>query len=315
MTIPTWVIGSGGLLGSSVTRELRRRGTAVHTSVVPWGEPDRAHRVLLGDADRFIDSAAGGRWQMAWCAGAGVNGTGADAFARENSLLRDVLYRLALAAGSAAPAGTVFHASSAGGVYAGTPGAPHSETSSTIPLGDYGRAKLTAEAIVTEFAHDTGATTVIARLANLYGPGQNLAKPQGLIAHLCRGYLLSAPVSIYVPMDTLRDYLFITDAAEMVADSLELADRQHGTITTKIYASGRPVTIGAILGACRAVFHRKPRVVLASSPLAAVQALDLRLHSVVWPELDRRMHRPLSAGISATLESIRRALANQDGVR
>src|SRR5574340_605458 len=253
MTIPTWIVGSGGLLGTSVTRELCRRGRCIHTSVVPWEEHGRARGVLLDDARRFVTSAARGPWQMAWCAGVGVNGTSASEFADENALLRDVLHELAVAGGSA---GTVFHASSAGGVYAGAPGAPHSELTAPIPLGDYGRAKLRAESIVAEFVRDTGATAVIGRLANLYGPGQNLAKPQGLIPHLCRGYLLSTPVSIYVSMDTLRDYLFVTDAAEMIADSLELARTQCGTVTTKIYASGRSVTIGAILGACRTEIGR-----------------------------------------------------------
>ncbi|ATQ30410.1 NAD(P)-dependent oxidoreductase [Rhodococcus ruber] len=308
MPAPTWVVGSGGLLGSWVTRELRRRDVPVTTSVVPWDEPEQARTVLLADADRFVRGAGGGPWRVAWCAGAGVNGTTSEAFAAENALLRDVLDGLAHAGGGSAERGTVFHASSAGGVYAAAPGAPHSEYSPTAPLGLYGHAKLAAETVVTDFARETGATAVIGRFANLYGPGQNLAKPQGLVSHLCRGYLTGTPVSIYVSMDTLRDYLFVSDAAEMVADALARAEAAPGGVSTKIFASGRSVTIGAILGACRTVFRRRPNVVLASSPLASVQGRDLRLRSVVWPELDRRSHRPLPAGIAATLEATRRSM-------
>ncbi|MFC4606080.1 NAD-dependent epimerase/dehydratase family protein [Rhodococcus kronopolitis] len=303
---PTWVVGSGGLLGRAVTRDLRRRGDEPRTSSVPWSRPDEAREVLLADARRLTRDADGGPWRLAWCAGAGVNGTSSAEFAGENALMKAVLDELAE---TGAGGGTVFHASSAGGVYAGAAGAPHTEASDTAPLGDYGWAKLDAEAIVREFGARTGTRVVVGRVANLYGPGQNLRKPQGLISHLCRGYLMSTPISIYVPMDTLRDYVYVTDAAGMVVDSFARAEREQSGVVTKIYASGRSVSIGAILGACHTVFRRRPNVVLASSPLAAAQARDLRLRSVVWTDLDEREHRPLPAGIASTLDSIRRGMA------
>jgi UDP-glucose 4-epimerase len=285
------VVGSGGLLGRAVVAELTRRGHDVVTSAIPWSDNRLARDVVVDDARRFRDFD-----NVVWCAGAGVNGTSRDEFAQENELLGSVLEQL--------DCGTFFHASSAGGVYAGTPNAPHDENSSPSPLGDYGRAKLDAEALVRRL----NTRTVIGRFANLYGPGQNLSKPQGLISHLCRGYLLASPVSIYVPMDTLRDYLFVTDAAEMVGDALEHAVTVPEKSTTKIFASGQAVTIGAILGACRSVFHRRPNVVQAASPLSAMQGSDLRLRSVVWPEIDRRTHRTLHAGIASTLNATRSAL-------
>lgn len=307
MTVPTWLVGSGGLLGGALAHELTRRGNSPVTSAVPWHDTEQARTVLLDDARRFVDLAGTGPWRLVWCAGAGVNGTSVEEFAAEHGLLQSVLD--ALAGAGRADGGVVFHASSAGGVYAGALGAPFSELSPVAPLGDYGRAKLSAEAIVDDFGKRTGATTVIGRIANLYGPGQNLAKPQGLISHLCRGYLLAAPVSIYVPMDTLRDYLYVSDAAEMVADALDVAGRHPGESVTKIFASGTTVTIGAILGACRTVFRRKPNVILAASKLAAVQSQDLRLRSVQWPEIDARTFRTLPAGIAATLEATRDALS------
>jgi UDP-glucose 4-epimerase len=43
---------------------------------------------------------------------------------------------------------------------------------------------------------------------------------------------------------------------------------------------------------------------LASSTAAAFQAIDLRLESVRWPELDVREFTPLPAGIHATMADI-----------
>ncbi len=118
------------------------------------------------------------------------------------------------------------------------------------------------------------------------------------------------PISIYVPMDTLRDYVYVSDAAEMVVDSFTRAEASQEPTVTKIYASGRSVTIGGRSSA-RATpsSENAPNVVLASSPLASAQARDLRLRSIVWTDLDQRTHRPLPAGIASTLDSIRRNLA------
>ena len=264
-------------------------------------------RTLAADARRLVDIAAGGPWRLVWCAGAKVNGADRKEFADELFILASVLDGIEMLPD--AQHGTILHASSAGGVYAGAPGAPYNELSDVQPLGDYGRAKLAAEAIVRKFGARSGAQTIVARLANLYGPGQNLSKPQGLISHLCRGYLVSAPVSIYVPMDTIRDYLFVADAAAMVADAMDLADTRSELSVTKIFASGNSVTIGAILSACRTVFRRRPNVVLANSRLASLQSHDLRLRSVIWPEVDRRTHRTLLAGIGATLQATRESLS------
>lgn len=303
-----WVIGSGGLLGSSVTYELRRRGHDVRTCTIPWSDTQAAMRTLRRECQEFAASLGDAEWNVIWAAGAGVNGTSADQFRCENALIADLLDQIGFLDAAHVVRGSFFLASSAGGVYAGAIGAPHDEATQPVPLGDYGRAKLDSEEIAQDFGLRTGITVVVGRFANLYGPGQNLAKPQGLISHLCRGYLMASPVSIYVPMDTLRDYLFVTDAAEMVADTLLAIGRRPVPPTTKIYASGHAVTIGSILGACRTVFRRRPNVVLAASPLAAVQGRDLRLRSIVWPEIDRRTHRTLPAGIASTLHATRSTL-------
>ncbi|TSE00713.1 NAD(P)-dependent oxidoreductase [Skermania sp. ID1734] len=303
-TAPAWVIGSGGLLGGAVTTELRRRGSNVTTSSIDWTNEHRAAEQLATHARSVVN--AGDRWRVFWCAGAGVNGTSTQQFAQEQRVLQSLLDVLTEAPNAAN--GSFFFASSAGGVYAGTPDAPHTEASTPMPLGDYGRAKIDSEAAVRRFSERTGCATVLGRIANLYGPGQNLTKPQGLVSHLCRGYLLARPVPIYVPMDTLRDLLFVTDAAEMVVDAVDVALDRPGDCVTKIFATGHSVSIGAILGACRMVFRQPPRVIMAASPLAALQGRDLRLRSQVWTELDRRPFRTLPAGIAATLQSIRSAV-------
>ena len=124
----------------------------------------------------------------------------------------------ALAAAPRGSDGAFFFASSAGGVYAGVGAPPYDESSPVRPLGAYGQAKLDAEALVTAWSHRTGTPSLIGRIANLYGPGQNLAKAQGLISQICRSHLTGQPVSIYVSLDTLRDYFFAPDCAGLIVE-------------------------------------------------------------------------------------------------
>jgi UDP-glucose 4-epimerase len=155
------------------------------------------------------------------------------------------------------------------------------------PLAPYGQAKLDAEALVEAWSHRTGTPSLVGRIANLYGPGQNLAKAQGLISQICRSHLTGQPLSIYVSLDTLRDYLFAPDCAALIVEGLaRLRQEQSGTapmVVTKILASQRAITIGAVLGEMRRIFKSWPRIVLGGpqSPVPGLaRARPPRTHPV-----------------------------------
>lgn len=298
----TWVLGSGGLLGRAVAHGAHDRGWPVlPTGRIPWGDLDRVDTAMASGVENLLATAAGGPWRVAWCAGSGVTGTTAARLGQEVEALGSLLTALAHQAPTGGDGG-VFLSSSAGGVYAGSVGAPFTERHEPAPLSAYGRAKLAAEKLAADFHDRTGVPVVAGRIANLYGPGQNLAKPQGLISALCRSQLMRQPVSLYVPMDTMRDYLYVEDCAAMVLEAL--ADCPGRGLVTKILASGQAVTIGALLGEMRRVFRRRPLVVLGTSTTAQYQSADLRLRSLVWPELDRRQFTTLPAGLAATAQAL-----------
>lgn len=313
---PVWVIGAGGLLGKAVVREFQSRGETVLTSRIPWSEPDAALSAFRAGAELLREAAGSGPWTIAWCAGAGVTGTSPEALEAELSLLAQALgvFEEVLCSGGGQN-GAFFLASSAGGVYAGSSAPPFTEHSPVQPLAPYGFAKLRAEATVADFARHAGVRAFIGRVSNLYGPGQNLRKPQGLISVFAKAHLTGAPVSVYVSLDTLRDYLFVDDASRLVADGLDrlvLPDIHPGETVVKILASQRADTIGNLIGACRAIFKRRPLIVLGASPFAKAQAHDLRLKSVVWPELDAHPVTPLAVGINNTVQEVQRlALSGQ----
>jgi UDP-glucose 4-epimerase len=292
----SWVLGSGGLLGSAVCRRLESSGREVHTTTVPWKAPATAVDALLRAAERL----PAGDVSLYWCAGAGVVGSSQAELDDEVAVLDGLLGGWQPREG----AHGLFLASSAGGAYAGSTGAPFTEHTEPAPISPYGLAKLRAEEIATDFAVRTGTALLVGRLSNLYGPGQDLTKAQGLVSQLCRAQLSRQPLGVYVPLDTMRDYLFVEDAAAMVVSGLD-AVTARGARALKVLASERSTTVGAVLADLHRITRHRPPVVLGTSPDARFQVRDLRLRSVAWPRTSSLARTPMVAGIAATLSAMR----------
>jgi len=198
----------------------------------------------------------------------------------------------------------IFFASSAGGVYAASEARqPFDESSPVRALAPYGDAKLVQEALFTNIFEKHGIDVVIGRFSNLYGPGQNLAKPQGLVTQIGRAALRREPVSIYVPLDTIRDYLYAADAGRMVVAAIECRGREREVgaspdVVTKIFAAEVGTTVASVLGAWRQVLRRPLRVSLGASPVAQLQPRVLSFRSSVWRQV-RGQPTLLTTGIEA----------------
>jgi UDP-glucose 4-epimerase len=287
-----------------VVRELSRRGCPSRRAVVPWTRSDEAVRSLENQAR---DVAAEDRpWRIIWCAGAGVIGTTQRTLDQEVHTFAAFLDRLSSLSEVAPAPDAVVLASSAGGIYGGSQAPPFTEATEPVPISPYGEAKLEAEERLRSFAAHSGVPVVIGRLSNLYGPGQDLSKPQGLISQLCQAHHERRPLSIFVSLDTARDYLFSDDAARMLTRAADRAAAcPPATVVVKILASQRPTTVATILGELRRLLRHRPLVVLGTSPLATFHARDLRFRSRVWTDLDRFVTTTLPEGIWSTMEDLR----------
>lgn len=308
----TWVVGAGGLLGRHVAQRLTGTGHELVTQKIPWSDPDEARAALQHGFAELLARAGDERpWNIAWCAGAGVVSTSAEALERDAAVFAEFVRHLGRHP-MAGARGAFFLASSAGGVYAGSPDTPpFTEDTDPLPLAPYGFMKLAKETELTASADASGMRVFIGRIANLYGPGQNIEKPQGLVSHLCRAHFTGQPLSIYMPLDTLRDYLLVSDCAAMVVaglDDLRRVTTPQEPVAIKILASGRGTSIGALIAESTRLFRRKPPIELVASDKAAGQVLDLRLRSVRWLDLDRYARTTLPAGIAITADDIERRL-------
>lgn len=317
MTVTGWVIGGRGMLGGAITREIRGRNgwRLIDADPLPWHDSEKMNARVSDTALALLDRAGNGPWTIIWAAGAAVTASSTYELALEREQLRRILDVIGgvLDSTDGSGPGSIFYASSAGGVYAGSCAPPFTEETVPRPISPYGRFKLDAEAIVADFGLRHRVTSVLGRIANLYGPGQKLEKMQGLISHIALAQLSRTPAAIYVPLDTVRDYLFVDDCARLICDLVETVEAGRPAAVTKILASGQGVTVGALLGLFGAISKHRPRVTLGSSPAAAYQTRDLRLRSVVLTGLDARNLTPLSAGIGATMQDI--LLRLQEGTR
>ncbi|RFA15245.1 hypothetical protein B7R21_04250 [Subtercola boreus] len=313
MTLTTWIVGSGGLLGRALTAAAGARADwqIVPSPPLDWSDRQGVSETSAALLDSWFGALADDRgntdgWCLIWAAGAGVIGTSREQFGAELAQFDAVLDLVSSAAAvhGVASRGSVFLASSAGGLYGGSATPPYTEQTLPVPLSPYGETKLAMERSLDAFHERTGTAVLKGRIANLYGPGQKLSKMQGLISVLAKAQFSPTPASIFVPLDTVRDYIYVDDCAELILDALERLVSLGEPNITKILASGEAVTVGALIGHFQSLTRRKPHIMLGSSPTVSMQALDLRLRSVVWSDLDERELTPLPAGIHATMLDI-----------
>ena len=264
----TWVVGAGGLLGSAV-RE--RCGAAFDAQQVPWHDPDAAIAVLTAEAEHFAATVGVGPWRIIWAAGAATVSSSAE----QTSIELRVFEAFVDAVAQHHPHGDghVFLTSSAGGVYAGSSHPPFSTATVAVPLSPYGELKLAQERLAAERLAGV-CPVVIGRISNLYGPGQNLAKLQGLISRLALAAVTQQPINIFVSLDTIRDYIYVGDAADAI---LEATTDINADDRTLVIASGQPTTIGTLIRTMNEVAKRRVPVALGQHESAARQVLDLRL--------------------------------------
>lgn len=268
----SWIVGRGGLLGSAISRST---GPKFEDLPVPWENHDAAVAVLDSDLTRFIRTARNDDWSVIWAAGSGVVGSTADKLAAETRIMSHLITRLR---DSRPPGrGAFFLSSSAGGVYAGSTHPPFNESTTPRPLSPYGETKLAQEEVL-RMTLGGCVPLVIGRFSNLAGPGQNLVKQQGLISQLCRAVVTRQSLNIFVPMETLRDYLYVDDAAAIVRILVDSAVRdQPSTPVLRNISSQRPVSVCTVVRTVQQVAHRTVRIALGTNPSSQYHVRDLRL--------------------------------------
>lgn len=302
-----WILGRGGLLGGSLRRAVKDAGFEEFVPGAPfaWNDATVCGTQLSDAAKAFAAKAEGKRWMIFWAAGTGTMGSTDADLAKETSTLTKLTTLIAAESALSGQSGVFMYASSAGAVYGGCRDDVITEESAVSPENAYGRAKLTEETMLKTFANGCPRMALLlARITNLYGPAQSDSKRQGLISHIARSILKRQPVNIFVPFDTIRDYVPADDAAAAIVASVKaLAD---GEIVTKIVASEEPTTIARIIGTFTTITRIPPRVITSASTLSASYPHRMCFRSEIAPHSGVRT--PLLVGIADVLAAERMKL-------
>lgn len=275
-----WIIGAGGLLGGALTRQLNRNQLfrILPNETINWADRDHVHHSFERNYQQLLTQAGTDPWTVIWAAGhASTSSTHLDTRQELDTLqlLINVMNKF-----STNSQGTFFLTSSAGGVYAGSQDPPFTINTKPNPTSAYGELKLTQENLAKEQLTRT-CRVVIGRISNLYGPGQDINKLQGLISQLAVSALTKKPLNIFVSLDTMRDYIYVDDAAGTVIHLLGIDSENP---STHVVASGHPVSLGYLIQLAQGIFRARIPLAIGAHSSSAAQARDLRLTPSVSPE-------------------------------
>lgn len=128
--------------------------------------------------------------------------------------------------------------SSGGTVYGNTDLIPISEDHVTNPICSYGIQKLMIEKYIMLFQNNHGLESKIIRLANPYGPYQEIASGVGAITNFTLKCINKEPLVIFGDGNVVRDYIYIDDAIEGIVNIINLkSDRNIYNLGTGVGSS------------------------------------------------------------------------------
>jgi UDP-glucose 4-epimerase len=257
------IIGGGGFIGSNLTRTLLADGRSVRVLELP----NRNRMQIIPDHP-----------QLEWCEGNFTNArdlrhalvgvqsvfhlasTTIPESSNENpqfDVQSNLLGTVALLEEMRRlPNVPVIFASSGGTVYGRPKVVPIAEEHSTEPECSYGIVKLTIEKYLALYRRMHGTPYRVLRMANPYGPGQEINRVQGAIGVLLSRVLSGQPVEIWGDGSVVRDYFYVSDAIS----ALKRAEAYVGDDYVFNIGSGKGHSLLDILAAIEGITHRKCEV-------------------------------------------------------
>lgn len=312
MTI-AWVIGSGGLLGSALSSALRNKGTTVFSpaQAFSWRDSSRLQSQFTAAIQSFaLQVQLADNWEIYWAAGVGTMGSSAQQMTQETEAFSVFLKLFEAEPALIGTRGSIAFASSAGAIYAGCTHNIIDDDTAPAPTTPYAQEKLKQEVLLRAFAARNNILSVLlARISTLYGPGGAIGKPQGLITHMARCLLRNQPIQIYVPLDTIRDYITADDAARMIIATVYETSQVPG-VKARIIASEQPTTVAEIVSIYKRITRRNPRIVTCASELSAVYTRRIQFRTKIVSQGRLKPTTSLIVGIAGVMTAERGLYTN-----
>lgn len=152
---------------------------------------------------------------------------------------------------------------SSGGTIYGNPyeNKPLKETSIKNPISQYGLTKLIAERYIDIILAEANFSKYIIRPSNVYGPGQNLSKPQGIIGHALKSAYYDHPFYLFGEGNNIRDFIYITDLVNLITKVIDNDNSKINSMNIFNLGSGLGIKISELLKLIMQVSNKKLNVV------------------------------------------------------
>jgi UDP-glucose 4-epimerase len=244
------ITGIGGFIGSSLARELLRRGERVRgVDNFSTGKRENLAEILgqidfreadILDLDAMQQACVGVDYVLHQAAIPSVPKSVLDPLGSNRANI-DGTVNVLVAARDAKVKRVVYAASSS--AYGDTPTLPKHERMIPDPISPYAVAKLASEHYMTSFYRCYGLETVALRYFNIFGPRQDPSSPySGVLAKFITQMLDDKQPTIFGDGEQSRDFTYIDNAvsANMLACSAPAAQ-----VAGKVFnvATGRRVTL------------------------------------------------------------------------
>ncbi len=254
------ITGAAGFIGSSIARELVRRGECVRSiDNFESGKPENIaairdridfREVDILDYHGLKEAMAGVDWVFHQAALPSVPLSVNDP-ARSHNININGTFNVLLAAREAKVKRVVYAASSS--AYGETLTLPKHEDMVPSPVSPYAVQKLTGEHYMQAFSRVYGLETVCLRYFNIFGPYQDQSSPySGVIAKFITKMLAGESPTIYGDGEQSRDFTYVDNAVQanllaMVAPASAAAGQSYNI------GIGRQISLNATFEALRQI--------------------------------------------------------------
>ncbi len=301
----TLVIGGNGFLGSHVVDALARRGHRVAAfdrfGVLNPQFVEPGVELISGDFLNAADlrAAVAGRDVVLHFLSTTDPATAEDdptLDLRTNIMSSVQLFEVC----ASAEVGQVVFASTGGAIYGDQEKRVFREDDLTVPVSPYAIGKQAIEGYLRYFRRKRGLASTVFRISNPYGPRQNPAKRQGVIPIFLRRMAQGRPLVVYGDGSMVRDYVYVADMADMVADAVT-----RGT-TSDLYnlGSGVGTSLRDLVRCIADATGVEPEVHHAPAPPTFVDHVTLDTTRFM-AEFGPRPMTHLTEGIRRTWDEIR----------
>ena len=93
---------------------------------------------------------------------------------------------------------------------------PINETNPQNPISRYGFSKSIIEKYIIFLTRNQLFESIVLRPSNIFGPHQNMQKPQGIIGYALDAILNGKPLELYDGGAMIRDFIYVDDVADAV---------------------------------------------------------------------------------------------------